>query len=120
MHWKNHLIAALILFNAGYMVFDGIHAFVTGDYVTPKSGANAGQLGPWSKIVQATGLNPRSNLVKGFLVLQGMITLALLACYLLRWPWAPMALKLAAVAGLWYFPAGTAINILVLVLLFTP
>ena len=118
MNWKSYLITLLILINAGYMAFDGIHAFSTGDYVTPKSGPRAGQLGPWSKVIQAIGLDPRSNLVKSILILQGAITLALLACYLFRLPWAANALKGATVAGLWYLPAGTIINVLVLVLLF--
>jgi len=118
MHWKYYIIALLIIVNAGYMVIDGVHAFATGDYITPKSGAGAGQLGPWSKIVSAVGLKPRSNLVKTIFVVQGVITLALLACYLFRLPWATTALKIAAVAGLWYLPIGTVINIVVLVLLF--
>jgi hypothetical protein len=118
MHWKLHLITLLIVINAGYMVVDGVHAFATGDYITPKSGVNAGQLGPWSKVVRAVGLEPRSNLVKTIFILQGITTLALLVCYLFRLPWAVNALKIAAVAGLWYLPIGTAVNIIVLVLLF--
>jgi hypothetical protein len=119
MHWKNYLIALLVLINAGYMTFDGIHAFVAGNYVTPKSGPRAGQLGPWSKVIQAVGLDPRSSFVKSFFVFQGTVTLALLAGYLFRLPWAASALKVTAVAGLWYLPVGTVINMLVLVLLFT-
>ena len=118
MHWKSYLIALLIAINAGYMVVDGVHAVATGDYITPKTGASAGQLGPWSKVVRAIGLEPRSNLVKTIFVLQGIITLALLACYLFRLPWAVNALKIAAVAGLWYLPIGTILNVIVLVLLF--
>jgi len=120
MHWKHYIIALLIIINAGYMVVDGVHAFATGDYITPKSGVGAGQLGPWSKVVRAVGLEPRSNLVKVIFVLQGIITLALLACYLFRLPWAANALKIAAIAGLWYLPIGTIINVVVLVLLFIP
>ncbi len=118
MNWKSYLVALLVLINAGYMAFDGIHAFATGDYLTPKSGSRAGQLGPWSKIIQALGLDPRSNLVKTILFFQGTVTLAVLICYLFRLPWTANALKVAAVAGLWYMPVGTIINVLVLVLLF--
>ena len=119
MPWKYYIIALLIVINAGYMIVDGVHAFVKGDYITPKSGPGAGQLGPWSKAVAIAGLDPRSNLVKGIFVLQGIVTLALLACFLTRQPWAGNALKIMAVAGLWYLPIGTIINIIVLVLLFT-
>jgi hypothetical protein len=118
MHWKNYLIALLVLLNAGYMVFDGVHAFATGNYVAPKTGPHAGQLGPWSRVIQAVGLDPRSGLVKGIFVFQGAATLALLVCYLFRLSWAATALKVAAFAGLWYLPIGTIVNILVLVLLF--
>jgi hypothetical protein len=118
MQWKNYIIALLILINGGYMLFDGIHALTTGDYVTPKSGPSAGQLGPWSKVILAVGLDPRSTLVKSIFVFQGAVTLALLVCFLLRAPWAAKALKIAAIAGLWYLPVGTVVNIIVLVLLF--
>ena len=120
MQWKHYLIALLVVINAGYMTFDGIHAFVTGEYVTPKSGPHAGRLGPWSKVVQAIGIDPRSNFTKGLFVFQGTVTLALLLCYLCRLSWAAPALKVAAVAGLWYLPVGTVVNVLVLILLFLP
>jgi hypothetical protein len=119
MHWRNCLIALFVLINASYMVFDGVHAFRTGDYVTPKSGPGAGQLGPWSKVIRAVGLDPRSSFVKSIFVFQGAVTLVLLACYLFRLPWAANAFKVATIAGLWYLPVGTVINVLVLVLLFT-
>jgi hypothetical protein len=120
MNWKSYLIAFLILISAGYMIFDGVHAFLTGDYITPKSGAYAGRLGPWSRIVRAAGLDPRSNLVKGFFIFQGIVTLGLLVCYLLHLRWAKTALKIAAAAELWYVPAGTATGIVALILLFLP
>jgi hypothetical protein len=40
------VIAALALVEAGYMATDGIRALVVGDYITPRSGRFAGQLGP--------------------------------------------------------------------------
>jgi hypothetical protein len=120
MNWKSCLIAFFILTGAGYMVFDGIHAFATGDYVTPKSGAYAGQLGPWSKIIRTIGLDPRSGFVKCLFIFQGTATLFLLACYLLGLKWAKTALKIAALGELWYLPMGTINGILVLILLFLP
>ncbi len=54
------LLAAL---EAGWMMFDGMRALIVGDYVTPKKGPYAGQLGPWSKLVSAIGLAPRSTLI---------------------------------------------------------
>jgi hypothetical protein len=118
MNWKYFLIGILVFISAGYMTFDGVRAFAVGDYLKPKTGPYAGQLGPWSKIVRAIGLDPRSTLVKSLFVFQGTATLALLACYLFRLPWAVNALKIAAAAGLWYLPVGTVLNGIVLVLLF--
>ena len=116
MRWQYYIIAALVLFNAGFMTFDGIRAFVVGDYLTPKSGPNTGQLGLWSKAVNAVGIEPRSNLMKGIHVVQGIVTLLLLACFLMKLPWATNALFVAAIAGLWHLPFGTAVNVFVIVL----
>jgi hypothetical protein len=96
--------------SAGFMTFDGIRAFAVGDYVTPKSGPHAGQLGLWSKLAQAIGIEPRSALMKGIHVAQGVITLAVLGCFVAKLPWASTALLCAAIAGLWYLPIGTVFN----------
>ena len=53
------VLVALVLFEAGWMAFDGAHALVTGDYVTPSTGSYAGQLGPWADVVSAAGIGPR-------------------------------------------------------------
>ena len=118
MRWPHYIVAVLVLMSAGFMTFDGIHAFAAGDYVTPKSGPHAGQLGLWSKLVQAVGIEPRSSLMKGIHVAQGAITLAVLVCFLAKLPWASAALLCMAIAGLWYLPIGTALNAVVIVLLF--
>lgn len=99
------------------MAFDGVRAFVVGDYITPKSGASAGQLGPWSKLVQAIGIEPRSNLMKGIHVGFGVATLILLVCFLMKLPWASRALLVACIAGLWYLPFGTIANAITMALL---
>jgi hypothetical protein len=117
MRWQHYIISGLVLLSAGFMTFDGIRAFVAGDYVTPKSGPHAGQLGPWSKLVKALGIEPRSNLMKGIHVLFGAAMLVFLACFLMKISWAPTALLIGAVACLWYLPVGTALNAIVIVLL---
>jgi len=55
MDWKHWIIIVLVAFTAGWMVFDGLRALIVGDYVTPKSGEYAGQLGTWSNVVKAIG-----------------------------------------------------------------
>jgi hypothetical protein len=117
MRWQSYIIVVLVLMSAGFMMLDGIRAFALGDYVTPKSGPHAGQLGLWSKLVQAVGIEPRSGLMKGIHVAQGGITLAVLVCFIAKLPWASTALLCAAIAGLWYLPVGTVLNILAIGLL---
>lgn len=117
MRWQPCMVTVLVLFSAGFMTFDGVRAFVVGDYVTPRSGPHAGQLGPWSKVVSAIGIEPRSNWMKGIHVTLGATTLVLLACFLMKFAWAKTALLGAAIAGLWYLPAGTVLNAIVIALL---
>jgi hypothetical protein len=117
MRWPQWLVVALIFVNAGWMTFDGVRALATGDYVTPKSGPRAGQLGPWSKVVAAVGLEPRSNVTKLLFISYGLVALAMLVCFTLRLPWAWTALLITAAAGLWYVPVGTLLNLVAIGLL---
>lgn len=117
MRWQPYIVAILVLFSAGFMTFDGIRAFVVGDYITPKSGPHAGQLGAWSRLVSAIGIEPRSNLMKGIHVALGATTLVLLVCFLMKFSWAKNALIGAAIAGLWYLPVGTIVNVIIIALL---
>lgn len=115
MKW---VIAILVFLTAGYMLFDGVHALTVGDYLTPASGDYAGQLGPWAGLVSSIGIDPHSTFMKVGFVVYGLITLAGLAGFITNQPWGRSALLIMAVLGLWYLPIGTAINIVVLMLLF--
>jgi hypothetical protein len=117
MHWTGWIVIVLVIFNAGWMLFDGTRALIAGDYVTPSTGDRAGRLGPWARVVSAVGLNPRSTPVKLVFVVYGAAALILAACFALRLAWAWWGLLAAAALGLWYLPVGTAINVAVLVLL---
>jgi len=116
MDWTQWIVALLVLINAGWMIGDGSRALLKGDYTTPRSGPRAGQLGPWSHIVSAVGIPPRSSLMKWIFVVLGIVYLVMAAAYLLGVPWAPSGLIVGAVLGLWYLPFGTLINILVILL----
>lgn len=113
MRW---LITTLVILNAGWMVFDGMRALIVGDYVTPKSGAHAGQLGPWASVVHAAGIAPRATVMKVIFVVYGLAYLAALTAFLLQPSWAKPALLLIAALGLWYLPFGTLINLIVMAL----
>jgi len=66
------VIVFLAFMNAGYMAYDGTRALVTGDYLRPQSGEYAGQLGPWSKLVEKLGIDPMSTGMKSVFLIFGM------------------------------------------------
>ena len=120
MTWMRTAVLVLALVLGGWFAFDGVHAFTRGDYVTPRTGAHAGQLGPWAQVVSAVGIEPRSTLMKSVHVLLGAAWLVGAAGFLRRAPWSRRALLLSAVASLWYLPFGTMIGLAQLVLLARP
>jgi hypothetical protein len=119
MGWAGWLVVALSTLNAGWMAFDGIRAMVVGDYVTPKSGDYAGQLGPWHHLASAVGIGPRSTLMKAIFVAYGLAWLVIIGYYAAGAPWARGAMIAAAALSLWYLVVGTLVSAIVLVLLFT-
>ena len=66
------IIIIMATLNFGYMVFDGGRALATGDYIRPKSGTHAGQLGPWAPAVEKVGINPESTTMKVIFVVWGL------------------------------------------------
>jgi len=117
MHWLAWIVVVLALIEGGWLAFDGTHGLVTGDYVTPKSGKYAGQLGPWSKLVSAAGIEPRSTLMKSIHVAIGVIWLAVIVCFVLRLPWSWGAMLACAILGVWYLPFGTLLSVVQIILL---
>ncbi len=89
------------------MAFDGSRALIVGDYITPASGDHAGQLGPWSSLVSAIGIQPRSTLMMSFFALYGLAWLIVLLSFVRAAPWSGSAMLIAAVGALWYLPFGT-------------
>lgn len=93
----------------GWMAYDGGRALVIGDYVTPRSGPHAGQLGPWAAVVEAAGIHPRSPLMKSVFVSLGLTWIVASAAFAARRSWGGSLLLWVAVASLWYLPIGTMI-----------
>ncbi len=114
------IVVVIALLESGWLTFDGVHAFVTGDYVTPKSGDYAGELGPWSKVVSAIGVDPRSALMKSIHVGLGAVWLAIIIGFVLRWPWSWFGMVACAVLGLWYLPVGTLLGVIQIAILLLP
>jgi hypothetical protein len=115
MTWIRVLVLILGVVEGSWMTFDGSRALIVGDYVTPSSGARAGELGPWNRVVQAVGIPPRSTAMKLIFVAYGLAWLLVTLAFAFRAPWAWRAMLIAAVATLWYLPVGTAFAIIQLV-----
>jgi hypothetical protein len=117
MTWIRLTLVTLALIEGLWMTFDGTRALTVGDYVTSSSGPHAGELGPWSRVVAAVGIPPRSKAMKMIFVLYGLSWLVIALAFLLRASWAWLAMFVASVATLWYLPVGTLFGLIQLVLL---
>lgn len=117
INWLRTIIIILALLQAGWMTFDGARAFVVGDYFTATSGANAGQLGPWTKVVRAAGIEPRSSFMKAIFVIFGLAWIFVIERFIQGLPWTWLAMFIAAIGTLWYLPLGTASSLIQIALL---
>lgn len=110
-------VVTLASVQAGWMVFGGTRALVVGDYVTPSSGEHAGELGPWTGVVEAVGIEPRSPTLKLIFVGYGSGWLAVVSAYISNRRWAPRGMVAAAAGSLWYLWVGSVSGTLQLGLL---
>jgi hypothetical protein len=117
MHWTRAAVLILALLEAGWMAFDGSRALLVGDFVTPRTGPNAGQLGPWRHLVASVGLNPRGTPMKAIFACYGLAWLALAIGFLRGASWGWTAMLLAAIGALWFAPLGTLFSLLQIILL---
>ncbi|MEU5100411.1 hypothetical protein [Streptomyces sp. NPDC020996] len=120
MHWTGWVVLTLVVIIGGWMLFDGLHALVGGDFVTPSSGTHAGRLGPWASLLSAVGLDPRSMPVKAVFVGYAGAYLAAGVAFAARVQGAWWAVLVLAALGLWYLPFGTVANLAVIVLVLAP
>jgi len=104
----------------GWLAFDGSRALIVGDYVTASSGASAGRLGPWSRVVSSVGLDPRGTAVKCAHLFLGVSWLLGLVTFLARPALGWWVLLGSAIATLWYLPVGTLLSVVVIAFLLTP
>lgn len=116
MAWARWLAVGLCAVQGGYMLFDGVRAFVVGSYLTPRSGEHAGRLGPWARVVRAVCIPPESTGMKSAFVVLGAAYLVASAAWALGVGWGRWLGLALAVGTLWYLVPGTVISIGVLVL----
>lgn len=114
MKW---IIIIMAVLNFGYMAFDGGRALATGDYIRPKSGQYAGQLGPWSKAMQAVGINPESTGIKIIFVVWGLAGLYITYGFYQGKPWGWKGMLIFNIASLWYAMMGTMSSVIQIALL---
>ncbi len=120
MSWLRWIVVALGIVEAGFMAFDGGRALVVGDYVTPKRGEHAGQLGPWSRLAERVGIPPRSTAMKLIFLVFGLAWLVVTVAFALEASWAWVLMLVFAVAALWYLVVGTVASLVMIVLLVLP
>lgn len=100
-------LVVLTISTGGFMLADGIRNLTTGTYF----GRN---LGPWSVLVNSTGLDPQHfGMV---FTLLGLAWLVALAGLLLRAEWGIPSAVTVGIATLWYLPVGTFFALLYLAL----
>ena len=118
------IMRSVILLTATLMgvwfIFDGLRAIVQGDYTTASSGPHAGQLGPWSKLVGAAGVNPRGTAMKVIHVFAGASWLLSAVLFAAKPSLGRPMLAVSAVCSLWYLPLGTVLAMAELCMLFLP
>jgi hypothetical protein len=110
MNWLRLAVVLMALVVAAWLAFDGGHGLVTGDYVTPQTGTHAGELGPWSAVVEAAGIDPRSRLMMTVHAVVGFAGLVAVGGFLMEATWSWWAMVGFAVASLWYLPFGTLLS----------
>lgn len=114
------IVTGIAFLIGGWLTFDGTRALVAGDYTTAKSGPHAGQLGPWSRVVSALGIDPIGRLMKCLHVALGAIWLISMLAFIINPPLGWRALLISSVLSLWYLPMGTVLSLVELCLLFLP
>lgn len=99
---SRNIVVLLALVTGGWLLFDGLHAALTGSYTLI-----GGRLGPWADLVRALGVNPDGALMHLVFIALGAATLVAVAGSLMHTRWARTALLVTAVLTLWYLPVGT-------------
>lgn len=111
MNLRNAAVVLAVLL-AFWMTFDGTRALIVGDYVAPRSGPHAGELGPWARVVGSIGIEPRSTLMKSIFICFGLAWLGAAIWRVAGYRGSNTAILFLAACTLWYLPVGTLISLL--------
>jgi len=111
------IIILLAIMNFGFMAFDGSRALIKGDYIRPRTGAHAGQLGLWSKLVKGMGIHPESTAMKSVFLVWGLAGLLITVFYIFDASWARNGMIAINILSLWYLVPGTVSSVLQIILI---
>jgi hypothetical protein len=103
------IISVIAVANGGWMLSDGFHVLVTGEYFGPA------KPGPWADLAAAVGLNPYG--FGPFFVVLGVLWILFLVEVLRGSLWGWWGALVVAVLTLWYVPVGAALAVGYIVLL---
>ena len=103
-------MAVVAVLAGGWMIFDGVHVLLRGKYFGPE------RPGPWSIPFTRLGINP-SSLGPLFIAL-GVLWLVFAIGAIGYRGWGRTGGAIIAVASLWYFPLGTVLSLIYLLLLY--
>lgn len=115
MKWV--VIIASVL-NFGYMSFDGSRGLIVGDYLRPETGEHAGELGQWSNLVEAAGIDPEGNAMKTIFLVWGIFGLILAVSFAMEVRGSSGYLLVLSIASVWYLVPGTVLSLVQAILLF--
>jgi hypothetical protein len=102
-------IAILGMLNGGYMIADGIYVILNGKYIGPE------KPGPWADLITGTGIDVFS-LGPLFIVL-GIAWQVWVYGLLTNRKWAFNYGIILCILTLWYLTVGTAVSLIILVIL---
>ena len=111
------IIVILGTLNFGFMAYDGSRALIVGDYVRPETGEYAGQLGPWSDLVTAVGIEPESTTMKTIFLIWGALGLIFTTSFAMNVRDVEKYLLILNICTVWYLVPGTISSIIVAILL---
>jgi hypothetical protein len=111
--WTVWLFFALSWLLGGWLVFDGLHQRLFGDYIRIN-----GQLGPWAALVQAIGLDPQS--LSWFFISLGLGLISASFGVYLRRPWGYRLGLITSIISLFYLGLGLPAALACLILLMLP
>jgi hypothetical protein len=101
------ILTVLAVANGGWMLFNGFHVLVAGEYFGPV------EPGPWADLVVAVGLNPYG--FGPFFVVLGILWILFLVEVLRGSRWGWWGAVVVAVLTLWYIPVGTALAVIYII-----